>query len=280
MPFAGAIADFARRGFTESLSVAGNRLRVLPSARTFGPEGVVIRSYRRFEGVSDPDDMAIVYAIETEGGIRGTLADAYGVYADPAISAFLDKVPIRITGGLRAGAIEFNLLVSASTWAPGHARREIVALLRAIGDTRPVVEPTERGGILSVLTVLDGRAAIRAVRALLQDSPAAFRYTLRWAPIDLWSGADVQSLRRAVTQLRPRIAAGERWRMSVECRAPECPPVSDIITALASLIDNEVDLSHPHKIVRIDLFRDRAALAVVTPEETLSVVTARPRAPG
>jgi hypothetical protein len=51
--------------------------------------------------------------------------------------------------------------------------------------------------------------------------------------------------------------------MNVERRAPECPPVSDIVTGCADLIENKVDLSQ--------LFRDRAALAVVTPEETMSV---------
>jgi hypothetical protein len=91
---AGAIDQFARRGFTESLSVVGNRLRVLETGRIFRPEEVVVREYRRFEGVSDPDDMSIVYAIETEGGIRGTLVDAYGVYSDAAVSAFLETVPI------------------------------------------------------------------------------------------------------------------------------------------------------------------------------------------
>lgn len=91
---AGAIDQLARRGFTESLSVVGNRLRVLETGRIFRPEEVVVREYRRFEGVSDPDDMSIVYAIETEGGIRGTLVDAYGVYSDAAVSAFLETVPI------------------------------------------------------------------------------------------------------------------------------------------------------------------------------------------
>jgi hypothetical protein len=38
--------------------------------------------------------MAILYAIEGEAGVRGTLADAYGVYADPAIGAALKDVPI------------------------------------------------------------------------------------------------------------------------------------------------------------------------------------------
>jgi len=92
---AGAIDDLARRGFTESLAVVGNELRTTKMQKIFRPDEVVIREYRRFEGVSDPDDMSIVYAIETDGGIRGTMVDAYGVYADPAVSAFLSKVPVR-----------------------------------------------------------------------------------------------------------------------------------------------------------------------------------------
>jgi hypothetical protein len=86
--------ELARLGFTANLSVIGNRLRVVETGKTFRPEEVLIRQYRRFEGMSDPDDMAIVYAIETEGGIRGTLVDGYGVNSDPAVSAFLESVPI------------------------------------------------------------------------------------------------------------------------------------------------------------------------------------------
>lgn len=62
-----------------------------------GPADLLIREYHRFEGVSDPDDMAIVYAIEGKGGVRGTVTDAYGVYSDPAVSAVLADVPIRAT---------------------------------------------------------------------------------------------------------------------------------------------------------------------------------------
>ncbi len=91
---AGAIAQFARRGFAESLSVVGDRLRAVETQKTFRAEDVVIREYRRFEGVSDPDDTAIVYAIEATGGTRGTLVDAYGVYSDPDVGAFLERVPI------------------------------------------------------------------------------------------------------------------------------------------------------------------------------------------
>ena len=93
MSEAGAIDDLARRDFTMSLSVVGDRLRVSGTRETFRPQDVVVREYRRFEGISDPDDMAIVYAVETASGLCGTLVDAYGVYSDPALSAFL-AIPI------------------------------------------------------------------------------------------------------------------------------------------------------------------------------------------
>jgi len=54
----------------------------------------VIREFHRFEGISDPDDMAIVYALESTSGVRGTFADAFGVYADPATAAVLGAIPM------------------------------------------------------------------------------------------------------------------------------------------------------------------------------------------
>ena len=53
---------------------------------------VSIAEWHRFEGVSDPDDMAILYAIETRNGLRGTIADAFGVYADPSVGGFMRAV--------------------------------------------------------------------------------------------------------------------------------------------------------------------------------------------
>jgi hypothetical protein len=90
----GAVADLARRGFTEHFTVVDTRLHAESSGETFGPLDVIIRDYVRFEGVSDPSDMSIVYAIETRRGTRGILVDAFGVYSNPAISAFLKDVAI------------------------------------------------------------------------------------------------------------------------------------------------------------------------------------------
>jgi hypothetical protein len=71
------------------------RLRAAGTAGTFAADQVEIVEAWRFEGISDPDDMAIFYAIETRTGVRGTLADAFGVYADPSLTEFIEEVPVR-----------------------------------------------------------------------------------------------------------------------------------------------------------------------------------------
>jgi len=92
---AGVIEDLARRGFAANFGVVHSRLRALDSGKSFAAEELVIREYHRFEGASNPDDMSIVYAIETRSGMRGTLVDAFGVYSNPVVSEFLKDVPIQ-----------------------------------------------------------------------------------------------------------------------------------------------------------------------------------------
>jgi len=88
------VEDLARRGYTEHFRAVDGGLEALDSGQRFGSEELAIRGYYRFEGTSDPDDMAIAYAIETRSGVRGTLVDAFGVYADPTTAAVLKNVPI------------------------------------------------------------------------------------------------------------------------------------------------------------------------------------------
>ena len=83
-------------GFTEHFAVRGDRLVGFESRMRFAPNQVVIRRIERFEGISDPDDMSIMYAIESLSGVRGTLTDAFGVYSSPVVSDFVDKVEVRL----------------------------------------------------------------------------------------------------------------------------------------------------------------------------------------
>jgi hypothetical protein len=59
------------------------------------PRDLVITQVYRFEGMNDPSDSAVVYALESSRGKKGLLIDAYGAYADEHKVTFLKNIPIR-----------------------------------------------------------------------------------------------------------------------------------------------------------------------------------------
>ena len=88
----GVIGELKKRGFVERFDVRDGQLRALGSGRAFDAEDLTIRQYQRFEGVSNPDDSSIVYAIETRSGTKGLLMDAFGPYANSEVGRLLETV--------------------------------------------------------------------------------------------------------------------------------------------------------------------------------------------
>lgn len=65
--------------------------------QVLSPEDFEIDEVFRFEGESNPDDEAVVYAItSTTFGVKGTLLHAYGPYADEISTAMVQKLKRRI----------------------------------------------------------------------------------------------------------------------------------------------------------------------------------------
>ncbi len=79
-------------GYTDSFKVTKQGLYSCVKSRYFNPEQVRVINFYRFEGESDPADNTIMYVIETEDGLKGTLIDAYGPYADEATNKFMALV--------------------------------------------------------------------------------------------------------------------------------------------------------------------------------------------
>ena len=80
------------KGYNTQYRVEKNKLVSLTTRKKYKADDVVAANFFRFEGASDPADNAILYAIETNDGIKGTLTDAYGPYADPQVSKFMEQV--------------------------------------------------------------------------------------------------------------------------------------------------------------------------------------------
>jgi len=80
------------KGFVNWFKATDNGLKCLDSNRVYQPDEVTVPNFFRFEGISDPDDMSILYEIEAHDGCKGTLIDAYGVYADSRVGDFMNEV--------------------------------------------------------------------------------------------------------------------------------------------------------------------------------------------
>lgn len=166
---------------------------------------------------------------------------------------------------------DYNLLVSYWWSHHGKAKREIVDILKRLGDEVPVVERTIAQGIIGLKTNLDSREIIRELRKFFSENPFVFQFTLKWVPVDLWTLSDMESMKEGVVRLRNMIQAGERWRMTVEKRRYTQHHKTEIIRELANLIDEKVDLENPEKILRLDIIGNQAGIAVLTPQEIFSV---------
>ncbi len=80
------------RGFTSQFEVSEKGLVSLTTGSIFRPDQVCICHFYRFEGDSNPDDSAILYAIQSDNGEKGTLVDGYGISAEGATTDFFSKV--------------------------------------------------------------------------------------------------------------------------------------------------------------------------------------------
>ena len=81
-----------REGYTAQFKANESGISSLDTQVAYAFDDVAIDRFFRFEGDSNPDDNAIVYAISTNEGEKGTLVDAYGMNSDPLIEKFIKEV--------------------------------------------------------------------------------------------------------------------------------------------------------------------------------------------
>ena len=87
-----SLNSFIEKGYTEDYKAYHTGLKALKSGNIYQPEDVKVIDFHRFEGSSDPGDEAILYAIETTDGGKGTLVDAFGPESDTKVTAFMQQV--------------------------------------------------------------------------------------------------------------------------------------------------------------------------------------------
>lgn len=75
-----ALAGLRQRGFTLDFNLAENCL--ICQGNRFDVRDFEISEWYRFEGDTDPSDEAVVYAVESNNGMKGVLVTGYGISAE------------------------------------------------------------------------------------------------------------------------------------------------------------------------------------------------------
>lgn len=77
------VRSFTERGYAGAFRAEGGRLREVESGRRYAPEELCVDEIGRFEGITDPDDEAMVLALRAADGVRGTYTVGFGPGMDP-----------------------------------------------------------------------------------------------------------------------------------------------------------------------------------------------------
>lgn len=90
-----AVNDLNRRGYTTDFSILTEKecLVCNKTATQLSPDEFEIDETYRFEGLTDPGDEMIVFAISsTKHHMKGVVVNAYGVYADSTTSKIVERL--------------------------------------------------------------------------------------------------------------------------------------------------------------------------------------------
>jgi len=85
----------SQEGFTSPLDIHNANEATLNDRRYLAKD-LLITEFHRFEGVSNPADSSVIYAVEAkEGQDKGTIIDAYGADSDKSEAEFIRNLEIK-----------------------------------------------------------------------------------------------------------------------------------------------------------------------------------------
>jgi hypothetical protein len=89
-----AVNALQARGYTHDFNLHPEWIECQPLRLRLAPEEFHVDEVHRFEGMTNPDDSSILFAISSTSGIKGLLVDAYGVYAESLSPLMIEKLQI------------------------------------------------------------------------------------------------------------------------------------------------------------------------------------------
>lgn len=89
----GTMEKLKNEGYTEDFNLNTDCVYCNNGQLKMFPDDFKIDNYFRFEGLSDPADGSILYAISSDKyDVKGLLVDGYGIYSEPLTNEMIKKL--------------------------------------------------------------------------------------------------------------------------------------------------------------------------------------------
>lgn len=166
--------------------------------------------------------------------------------------------------------MDFNILATSERFTQSRAASELWMHLRAVGDEKPKIFKLKLNGIIIAKTRIPPEGAIELLRKELYENPSYFRNLLRIIPIQSVTRTNLEEITKTVVKLATIITHEESYRITVEKRKTNLRS-SQIIDALANVIDRKVDLEKPDWVVLIEVIGEYTGISVIPPTAILNI---------
>ena len=87
------IRVYEEKGYVSNFHFENGKLINNKTKKEYTPEDIYIVAENRYEGMSNPSDMSILYVIETNKDEKGTFLMGYGPTADLDTAEFFNSIP-------------------------------------------------------------------------------------------------------------------------------------------------------------------------------------------
>lgn len=91
-----AIQQLRSKGYTKNFDVMEEKVIERSSKKEYLPRDLGITEYHRFEGMFDPSNSSVLFAIVTNDGKRGLLTTSYSSYIDSGLMNTLEQIRIQV----------------------------------------------------------------------------------------------------------------------------------------------------------------------------------------
>lgn len=82
-------------GYEYDFNLMDEKIEIKATKEAFATHEFDVDKVLRFEGMTNPGDNSILYAISTESGKKGLLVDGYGISSGQVSKELLDKLNMR-----------------------------------------------------------------------------------------------------------------------------------------------------------------------------------------